>query len=350
MQQPFLSFNKVTTGYQSDHPVITDLNFELKEGELACLLGPSGCGKTTILKAICGFQDIHQGQIVLGDRVLSTQNKSIPPEQRNVGMVFQDHALFPHLTIAKNIGFGLQNLKKPDAEKQVEKMLDLVGMRDFRDVYPHEISGGQSQRVAIARALAPQPSLLLMDEPFSNLDTSLRESLGYEVRQLLKDAQMTAIMVTHDQHDAFALGDSVGVLANGQLQQWGSPFDLYHTPINKFVANFIGEGVFIDGFVKSTSSITTSFGEISGQVMNTDLITKQVKLLLRPDDVRQTGNDSIVGLVKRKAFRGAQTLYTIETNTGESLMSLLPSHKDYKLNEKIQVSVDADHLVVFAKD
>lgn len=350
MQQTFLTFSNVTTGYQPDHTIIDNVSFSLSEGELGCLLGPSGCGKTTILKAICGFQDIHQGEITLGGRTLSTPANSIPPEQRNVGMVFQDHALFPHLSIAKNISFGLQNLNRVEAEKQIDKMLELVGMRDFRDIYPHEISGGQSQRIAIARALAPQPRLLLMDEPFSNLDTSLRESLGYEVRQLLKDAGMTAIMVTHDQHDAFSLGDTIGVLANGHLQQWGSPFDLYHAPNNKFIADFIGEGVFIDGFVKDDSSINCSFGEINGQVMNTELIGSKVQLLLRPDDVRQTDNDSIVATIKRKAFKGAQTLYTIETDAGETLMSLLPSHKDYRLDEKITVSVDADHLVVFASE
>ena len=238
MQQSFLSFNKVTTGYQSDHPVITDLNFELKEGELACLLGPSGCGKTTILRAICGFQDIHQGQIVLGDRVLSAQDKSVPPEQRNVGMVFQDHALFPHLTIAKNIAFGLQNLKKPDAEKQVDKMLDLVGMRDFRDVYPHEISGGQSQRVAIARALAMEPAAMLFDEPTSALDPELEAEVVKVIKTLAAEGR-TMLIVTHDMKMAFDVANHVIFLHDGVIVEQGTPEHVFQQTQSERLQQFL---------------------------------------------------------------------------------------------------------------
>ncbi len=348
MQQPYLSIENLSAAYDHSSPVVSDVSFNLLEGELGCLLGPSGCGKTTILRAISGFQDIGSGQIKLAGQTLSTPKRITPPEQRNVGMVFQDHALFPHLNIGRNIAFGLHKLDKSKRESQVDKMLELVGMQAHRDAYPHEISGGQSQRVALARALAPEPSLLLMDEPFSNLDTALRESLGYEVRQLLKETGITAIMVTHDQYDAFALGDQIGVIADGELKQWGSSFDLYHTPKSRFVANFIGDGLFVKGHMLNETTVVTSFGEVRGEAANAGFVGQDIELLLRPDDVRYDPDGPIRGTVERKAFKGAQTLYTIRTDSGESLLSLVPSHDDHEIGDQIQVDIDADHLVCFA--
>jgi len=177
----FLSIKNISIAYEKQ-PVVSDVSIELAEGELACLLGPSGCGKTTILRAISGFQKLSSGSIRLGGQELCDNSGGLSPEKRNVGMVFQDHALFPHLSIDQNICFGLKGLSKSEQNQRVTDLLNLVGMHEHRDKYPHELSGGQSQRVALARAIAPQPKLLLMDEPFSNLDTELRESLGYEVR------------------------------------------------------------------------------------------------------------------------------------------------------------------------
>jgi len=222
----FLKITNIRAAYGNAAPVVEDVSFSLREGELACLLGPSGCGKTTILCAISGFQDLQAGSIELAGQVISSEENSIAPEQRNVGMVFQDHALFPHLNIAENVAFGLSKVARKERGARVDKLLELVGMQDYHQQYPHELSGGQSQRVALARAIAPQPKLLLMDEPFSNLDTELRESLGYEVRILLKELGITAIMVTHDQYDAFALGDQIGVMSQGKLVQWDSSFNL----------------------------------------------------------------------------------------------------------------------------
>lgn len=349
MQRPYLSYNGISASYEPGKPILNDVTFELFEGELACLLGPSGCGKTTILKTISGFQSVNGGSIQLANKEISSKTFSVPPEQRNIGMVFQDHALFPHLTLSQNVGFGLHKLSKTAANKQVDKMFELVGMADLKNAYPSEISGGQSQRIAIARALAPEPTLLLMDEPFSNLDSALRERLGFEVRQLLKEAGMTAIMVTHDQHDAFALGDKIGVIANGELQQWSSSFDLYHSPMNKFVANFIGDGVFIDGELKDSNTVATAFGNIHGKTTDLGCINQAVQLLLRPDDVKYQADGPIEAIVKRKAFKGAQTLYTIQTRTGESLLSLLPSHENFAIEESIRMTINAEHLVVFAK-
>lgn len=347
MLSAFLQVEHLSAAYDKQEPVVNDVSFKLKEGELACLLGPSGCGKTTILRAISGFQSIRSGTIHLDAQLLSTSSTSLAPEKRNVGMVFQDHALFPHLSIADNVGFGLQKLSRAARNTRVQDLLDLVGMRAHLDKYPHELSGGQSQRVALARAIAPQPKLLLMDEPFSNLDTELRESLGYEVRALLKQLNITAIMVTHDQHDAFALGDQVGVMAKGKLMQWDSSFNLYHAPNSRFVANFIGDGVFVKGQMVEDNVVITNFGEIRGESVNHSHIGKDVDMLIRPDDVKYDPDSPIRASVIRKAFKGAQTLYTIQTESGDTLLSLVPSHDDYEIGDVIGVTIVADHLVCF---
>ena len=345
----FLRLDNISAAYDKGATIVNDVSFTLNEGELACLLGPSGCGKTTILRAISGFQELSHGAISLAGDVISNTGSITPPEQRNIGMVFQDHALFPHISIADNVGFGLKDLSKADKQERVSTLLDLVGMREHESKYPHELSGGQSQRVALARAIAPRPRLLLMDEPFSNLDTELRESLGYEVRSLLKELGITAIMVTHDQGDAFALGDKIGVISQGKLMQWGSSFRLYHAPQSRFVANFIGSGVFIAGQLLGDNSVKTQFAELNGEVINVDNQDKDVDILIRPDDVKVDNNSAVKGKITRKAFKGAQTLYTIETSNGDSLMSLVSSHDDYELGDTVGVSVNADHLVCFAQ-
>lgn len=349
MPNAFLSFNNVSAAYDKSI-VVNDVSFAINKGELACLLGPSGCGKTTILRAISGFQSLNEGSICLADKVISSTRVTLNPEQRNVGMVFQDHALFPHLSIAQNVGFGLHKLATAEKKECIDRLLNLVGMSEHKDKYPHELSGGQSQRVAIARAIAPEPSLLLMDEPFSNLDSELRESLGYEVRSLLKSLGITAIMVTHDQHDAFALGDRVGVMSEGKLIQWDTPFNLYHAPNSRFVANFIGDGIFVNGHLISNNTVVTNFGEIRGETINIQSSGQEIDLLIRPDDVIYDPESAIRGKVIRKAFKGAQTLYTIELISGDCLMSLVPSHDDYEIGDIIGVTIDADHLVCFAKN
>lgn len=347
-QGKFLELANLSAAYEKGATVVSDINLSLDEGELGCLLGPSGCGKTTILRAISGFQRLASGSISLAGDVISTSKKTTSPELRAVGMVFQDHALFPHLTIGDNIGFGLSKLDSTERKSRIATLLDLVGMQAHATKYPHELSGGQSQRVALARAIAPRPRLLLMDEPFSNLDTELRESLGYEVRSLLKELGITAIMVTHDQNDAFALGDRIGVMSEGKLMQWDSSFNLYHEPSSRFVANFIGDGIFVQGRIIDGKTVTTSFGEIKGQVINVDAATNEVDVLIRPDDVTYDENSIIKGQIKRKAFKGAQTLYTLETINGDKLMSLVPSHDNYEIGDTIGVTINADHLVCFS--
>lgn len=216
-----LSINHINCRYD-DKVIINDLSFSVDSGQIVCLLGASGCGKTTALRAIAGFENIFAGSIELDGQCLSNASHTVPPELRQVGMVFQDYALFPHLSIEANIAFGLHKLDKNEQQHRVKKLLALVKLEDHAGFYPHQLSGGQQQRVALARALAPEPKVLLMDEPFSNLDTELRRSLSFEVRDILKQRNTSAILVTHDQSEAFNMADMVGVMAEGKLQQWGA--------------------------------------------------------------------------------------------------------------------------------
>ena len=225
-----LDVRSLSCGYQNQ-VIVSSLDFSVGEGEIACLLGPSGCGKTTVLRAVAGFSPVFGGEISLEGKTISSAEFTLVPEKRGMGMVFQDYALFPHLTVGENIRFGLGKTAGRNQKQRIVEMLDLVRLPDLSKRYPHELSGGQQQRVALARALAPQPKLLLMDEPFSNLDTDLRQQLSIEVKDILKQQGIAAIVVTHDQQEAFAIGDKVGILADGELQQWGSPQELYHHPV-----------------------------------------------------------------------------------------------------------------------
>src|SRR6185436_11370528 len=226
-----------------EQEVVRGLSFVLARGAIGCLRGPSGCGKTTVLRCIAGFETPSAGRILLNGAVVSSAETSLPPEKRRIGMVFQEHALFPHLTAAKNIVFGIS--KEGNSAERVRELAALTGITEFLEKYPHELSGGQQQRVALARALAPRPDLLLLDEPFSNLDVDLRERLSAEVREIIKASGATAVLVTHDQQEAFAMADEIGVLHEGRIQQWASAYDLYHRPVNRFVADFVGQGVFL---------------------------------------------------------------------------------------------------------
>lgn len=227
------------------HPVVNDISLGLERGTIACLLGSSGCGKSTLLRAIAGFEPVRSGAIVLDGVCMSSPAKMVAPELRRVGMMFQDYALFPHLDVAGNVGFGLRRFSREARDKRVAQMLDLVGLSHAREYYPHELSGGQQQRVALARALAPSPELLLLDEPFANLDVDMRERLAFELRDILKETGFTAILVTHNQAEAFAIADEIGVMSQGQLLQWDTPSRLRQAPVDTFVANFIRQEMLV---------------------------------------------------------------------------------------------------------
>ncbi len=327
--------------------IIHDLNFSLQEGKIGCLLGPSGCGKTTILRAIAGFEEISSGKIRIGKQTVSSQNKFISPDKRQIGMVFQDYALFPNMSVYENIVFGLHKTKRKKQKEVVDELLRVMGLMDFADKYPHELSGGQQQRVALSRALAPRPALLLMDEPFSNLDVTLRERLSVEVREILKSFGMTALMVTHNQFEAFALGDQIGVIYDGRLVQWDTAHNLYHHPVNEDVATFIGEGVLLEGYVAGEKKVKTGLGILEGDFDPPSTSNHSVKVLIRPEDVLHDDASPYKAKIVKKNFRGANILYTLLLNNGEQVLALVESHHDHMLGQEIGIFHKVEDLVVY---
>ena len=331
------------------HAVVKDLSFELRPGEIGCLLGASGCGKTTVLRLIAGFETPTQGSIRLQDAIVGAPRHCVPPERRNIGMVFQDYALFPHLTVAGNIGFGLggRGDKSASVRRQVDDLLALVGLTGQGHKYPHELSGGQQQRVALARALAPRPHLLLLDEPFSNLDVELRERLSLEVRGILKATGTAAILVTHDQHEAFAVADVVGIMHAGRIEQWDTPYNLYHRPATCYVADFVGQGVFLPGRVLGAATVAIELGQLRCRLPGEVAGDETVDILLRPDDIVHDDAAPMQAEIVAKAFRGAEFLYTLQLQSGARVLSLVPSHHNHAIGERIGIRLDVDHVVAF---
>lgn len=328
---------------------VAGLDLTLPQGMIGCLLGPSGCGKTTALRCIAGFEPVDAGEIHARGRLLSKPGLTVPPAARHIGMVFQDYALFPHLPVLDNVAFGLHRLPRIERERRAMELLAIVGLEDCRSRYPHEISGGQQQRVALARALAPGPELVLLDEPFSNLDVELRARLGAEVRQILQELKATALLVTHDQNEAFTVADLVGVMRDGRLEQWDTPYDLYHRPATRFVADFIGQGVFLPGEVLGTGEVGTELGTVHGDFAAHYAPSSLVDLLLRPDDVVHDDASPLKVEIQEKAFRGAEFLYTLRLPSGALLLSLVPSHHDHQVGERIGIRIEPDHVVAFAR-
>ncbi len=327
--------------------VIEGVSLSLKPGEIGSLLGPSGCGKTSLLRAIAGFEPLSCGEIHLNERLVSQPGNSVPTEQRRVGMVFQDFALFPHLSVAKNVAFGLKNMDARQRDARVNELLQLVGLGHLKDAHPHQLSGGQQQRIALIRAMAPRPDILLMDEPFSSLDTELREQLAREVRELLKRDGITAILVTHDQLEAFAMADVIGVVGEGQLHQWDTGYNIYHKPQNRFVADFIGQGVMLPGKVSEKLAIDTELGRIKGELPEGCKPGCEIELLLRPDDVLHDDESTLRLEVKEKAFRGAEYLYTLALPSGQPILCLVQSHHNHKVGERIGITLDVEDIALF---
>ena len=326
-----------------EHEVVRGLSFSLARGSIGCLLGPSGCGKTTVLRCIAGFEAVQEGEIRLSGQVVSRPGATLPPEKRRIGMVFQDYALFPHLRIADNIAFGLHGWPEEERAARLRELAELVGLSKVLRKYPFEMSGGQQQRVALARALAPRPELLLLDEPFSNLDVELRERLSSEVRDIIRASGATAVLVTHDQHEAFAVADEIGVLHQGRIQQWDSAYNLYHRPANRFVADFVGQGVFLPARARDGGELEIELGVLQGDSQGKET----VEVLLRPDDIVHDDAAPIQAEVVHKAFRGADILYTLRLASGRKVLALVPSHHNHALGERIGIRLDVDHVVAF---
>ncbi len=323
------------------------LSFNLPQGDIACLLGPSGCGKSTVLRAICGFEPLQAGEIKIHGKIVSSKHIRISPAERKVGMVFQDFALFPHLNVLENVTFGLRVGSFPNLKQKGMQWLERVSLQDKATAYPHELSGGQQQRVALARAMAPEPDLILLDEPFSNLDIDLRERLADEMRNILKANNVTALLVTHDQFEAFAIADHIGIMNNGRIIQWDSPYDLYHKPIDRYVAEFIGRGVFIQGQTQAGGSVHIELGQMQLDEGMHLPAGKQIDVLLRADDIQHDDQSPMQAEVVRKTFRGADFLYTLKLNSGQEVFAFVPSHHNHAIGEKIGIRLGADHVVTF---
>jgi len=354
MESPVLELRSVEQRYGA-HVVVRAVSFALERSAIGCILGPSGCGKTTLLRGIAGFEPVSAGEIRINGEVATRPDYRLEPERRRIGMVFQDYALFPHLSVRDNLRFGLRGVSRRDAEARVAELGALVGIGAALDKFPHELSGGQQQRTALARALAPRPELLLLDEPFSNLDVDLRERLSLEVREILKASGTTAVLVTHDQHEAFAIADEIGILHEGRIQQWDSAYNLYHRPVNRFVADFVGQGVFLPAKVLNPGSVEIELGVLAGEIphecrVGCDACGRgcSAEILLRPDDVVHDDASPMQAEVVHKAFRGAEILYTLRLESGQKVLALVPSHHNHALGERIGIRLDVDHVIAFA--
>ena len=329
--------------------ILFEFDFSLEESQIGCLLGPSGCGKTTVLRAIAGFENPTKGEIVLNGNKLNGSKIFVEPEKRQIGMVFQDIALFPHLSVESNIQFGIRTLTQTQRDKRSNELLDLVGMSQFKKTYPHELSGGQQQRIALARAMAPKPSLLLMDEPLSSLDEELREQLAREIRLILQQEKISAILVTHDQNEAFAVGDHICVMHQGRVQQNDSAYNLYHRPLNRFVAEFIGEGALLPGVVADEDSIATDLGEIKGNLPESCKHQDNVDVLIRPENVILADDKENKAVITERYFRGSGYLYSLKTSGGVELLSLIPGSEALQIDQSISVRLQIERPVVFSR-
>jgi iron(III) transport system ATP-binding protein len=350
----FLEVSQLRVAYAGQsQPAVLDVSFGLRAGDIGVLIGPSGCGKTTLLRAVAGLESVTSGTVRLADKLVSSATLNLAPEARQIGMVFQDYALFPHLNVGRNVGFGIDSLPRSERADRVAEVLALVGLAGHEARFPHELSGGQQQRVALARALAPKPRLLLLDEPFSNLDIDLRERLAHEVRTILKAANTTALFVTHDQLEAFAIGDTIGVMAEGRLHQWDDAYTLYHRPATRFVAEFIGHGVFAPAVIRQVDQqiiVQTPLGDLTDVdecPLPCAFSNGACDVLLRADDIVHDDDAPVKAEIIRKAFRGSEFLYTLRLDSGETVMAHVPSHHDHKIGERIGIRAQVDHVVTF---
>jgi iron(III) transport system ATP-binding protein len=341
-----LELDGVSKSY-GDERVVEDVDLAVREGELLTLLGPSGCGKTTTLRLIAGLETPDSGEIRLRGDPVAGSGRFVAPERRDVGIVFQEFALFPHKTAAENVAFGLHELPADERDQRVDELLDLVGLTSHSDSYPDELSGGQQQRVALARSLAPEPQLLLLDEPFSNLDVDLRVEMREEVRSILKAAGVTAVSVTHDQEEAMSISDRVAVINDGRVEQVGRPERVFQHPESRFVASFLGHASFVSGVIRG-DYVDTGLGKVPLERVHglTDVYDgAEVDLLVRPDDVSVAAVPDIQanGDVVHRRFLGPNVFYRVELDSGDVVGCTHNHEHEVPRDEPVRVELDADH-------
>lgn len=345
-----LSLQTLSKSFEPGVPVLQDISLQVEAGTMVCLLGPSGCGKTTLLRLIAGFEEPTEGEIHIIKRLVSRPGLVVSPEKRHIGMVFQDYALFPHMTVAQNIQFGLFRWPAAWRRNRLAEMLQLVGLEGLAKRYPHELSGGQQQRVALARSLAPNPQLLLLDEPFSNLDVTLRQQLREEVQDILARAEITTMLVTHDQEEALSLADALAVIEQGRLVQWDTPDAVVQQPRTRFVAQFLALGHFLAGEIRD-NCIATEMGQVPLLPdMSLAADCRQVELLVRPECLQLCGHGHGTPVqVVHTSFRGTRKLYTLRLPSGTLLRGLFSHEVSLRAGDQIRVTFHPMELVAFPR-
>ena len=326
--------------------ILDDVNLKIETGEIVSLMGSSASGKTSLIRSIAGFHNISSGVIQIDGQIVDDSIRRSDVAMRNVGVIFQDLALFPHLTVRENICFGLNNVDSAQQQNRAKKLEDLLDIENITNRYPNQISGGQQQRVAIARAIAPKPNLLLLDEPFSALDYELKDNLMNDIMKLIKSENITAILITHSAEEAFKMSDKIAFISNNTITQFANPYDIYHRPVSKEIANFFGISSYIKAKITDSSHINCILGDFVGMV---DQFNKddKVDLLIRPDDIIHDDDSLFSAKVTEKTFRGSDFLYELELKDGQKIFCYAPSHHNHQVNEVIGIKLDLDHLVIF---
>jgi len=343
---PVVSLEGLTREYGPESAV-SEFSLTVDEGELVTLLGPSGCGKTTTLRLIAGLEEPTAGSVRIADRTVASSDEFVPPEQRDVGLVFQDFALFPHLSVEGNIAFGIDDWPAGRREERVTELLDLVDLADHREKMPRQLSGGQQQRAALARSLAPEPDVLLLDEPFSNLDVKLRVEMREEVRRILKAAGVTAISVTHDQEEALSISDRVAIVNDGTLEQVGKPEVVFENPESRFVASFLGRASFLPGRVRG-DVVETQLGTFRADQLNGPVAAydgARIDVLVRPDDLEAVpaAGRNADGRVVHRQYNGPTFVYRVELTDGTTVRCLHNHAETFEHGQSVAVEIDADH-------
>jgi|TARA_B100000929_G_C15508105_1_gene419426 iron(III) transport system ATP-binding protein len=352
MQNNFFEINNVSFVAGGKNKV-NNVNLLIEnEGEILCLLGPSGIGKTTILRTIAGLEKIKDGQIILKNKILSSKNKHVEPEDRNVALSFQENCLFPHYNVEKNIDLGSNRRTRKKKNINSKDIIKLLNLEKILNKYPHEISAGEAQRASLARSLVSQPDLLLLDEPLSNVDQNFKEEIQVELKQILNNSKITTIIVTHDSYEAFYLGNKCGIILNGQLRQYDDPYNVYHFPNSIEVVNFLNRGILIPAKVTGENSLENEdLGTIKGNFTKHYPKGSDVQLLLQPEDLEHDDKSNLKLEVVDRKFRGTNFIYTLKTNSNLLIPVFVHSHHthQHEVDEKFGIKrpINIEHIVCF---